>query len=127
LRRDYLPWARHGSIIVRALRLDRREWLQEDIPVSDPTGGSVDVPAGTRLAGDIDLDERFPTLASALKDTDVVVFWAFRLEASDWTATAAAGAVVLEQGENRVSEDETGRICTEHRISLIRKGSGRPD
>ncbi len=115
LRRDYLPWARYGSIFVKALRLDRGESLAADIPVSDPTARTVDVPVGTRLVGAVELDERFPRLAETLKETDVAVFWAFRLRAADWTATAAAGAFVLPQAGSQ-PVDAQRRSCTEHSI-----------
>ena len=87
----------------------------------------MDVPVGTRLAGDIDLDTRFPSLASVLRETDVVIFWAFRLEASDRIGSVAAGAVVLPREVHAASGSRTGRTCTEHRISFTRKGGEHPD
>jgi hypothetical protein len=126
LWRDYLPWARYDSAFIEAVRLDRSESIPASIPVSDPTAGTVDVPAGTRLVGDVSLDERFPKLADVLKETDVVVFWAFRLQAPGWSATAAAGATVFRRDGASGVQDAAKRGCTHQAITFTRDNSSGP-
>lgn len=126
LRRDYLPWARYDSIFVEAVRLDRGESIPASIPVSDATARTVDVPVGTRLVGDINLDERFPRLADVLKETDVAVFWAFRLQAPGWSATAAAGATVFRRERATGVQAAVQHGCMEQAITFTKETSSEP-
>ena len=96
---DWFPWYSNRSIVLKVVRPDRFDGVLPEIrPVSDPDGAGVRVEGGTQLRGELRLDERFRTLAKVLRETDVVVFWAFRLRTTGGRSSdLAAGAFVLKR------------------------------
>jgi len=90
------PWANAYSALVVAVKTDASGTvLERSTPVDDPLVGSLTIQPGETLSGQIDLDRRFPGLADALMEHDVVVFWSFQLDPVDGTPLARAGGWVL--------------------------------
>ena len=95
--RGSLPWqARRAAILVAVTSNAKREFLEEALVVDDSLPDTVEIPAGASLEGDIFLERRFPSLATALRKGSVIVFWSFEIRtAGETPLQRQAGGVVL--------------------------------
>jgi hypothetical protein len=77
ISRDSLPWGREDSMILVAVtpegyQLDRLPFID------DPTVQEVSLEPGTRVNGEINLANKFKGLDTAVKKSDVHLFWAYK-------------------------------------------------
>jgi len=122
LLRESLPWEHHASMLLQAARLDRAvPWLEPALPVSDPRGGTIDCTRATRLSGEISVSERFPDFEAVLRDTDIAVFWAFRVRARGHRSNALAGAFIQSR---RGGRKEPGEASCKDQILVFSQESG---
>ena len=76
--RASLPWEDRYSLLVIAATTDG-EILEPALPVEDGGYQTVKLSPGVVHSGRIDLDDRFPSLRSELKNRDVLIFWTYQL------------------------------------------------
>jgi len=57
-----------------------RSRLQEVQVVDDPSPGDLVLNPGDRVSGVVDLSQRFPDLAAAVRERDVIVFWSYEFK-----------------------------------------------
>ena len=82
--RAALPWATVQSMILSAVKLDALGTIVEQrFDIDDPGIERLSLTQGQVLDGIVDLDERFPHLASERRHRDIMVFWTYQLDASD--------------------------------------------
>ena len=116
LRKDLLPWMNRVGLVLQAVRPDRAIGaLPEAVPISDPATETVTLKAGDTIRGEIDLERRFPSLSKTRMETDVLIFWGFRLVSTDGRhSQLVAGASVLA----KVGTAPVELPCFENLVSL---------
>jgi len=91
-----LPWGNRNSIILIAVASDGRH-LERTVGIDDPSPEQVIIEPGKSLSGDIDLYKRFAGLQTALKKSDILLFWAYRSPADLRVAEWSGGWILLPQ------------------------------
>ena len=79
----FVPWKNFNSIVLVA-EIPLLNGLELPFnQIIDDLGPTITViKPGERIAGDIDLDERFPSLKRTRSKNEVVVFWTFQLKSN---------------------------------------------
>ncbi|MFA6162538.1 MAG: hypothetical protein WC685_03805 [Methylobacter sp.] len=91
-----LPWIGWHSLILVAVRADALGIpLAKDMRIDDPGPGTIIIPPGAVLKGNIPLFLRFPDFRKVRGEQDVIVFWSYRLEPIDAPAWERYGGYVL--------------------------------
>ena len=73
-----LPWKHVHSVTIRLVKKNGKR-IPEQPLIDDPIPGTFIIRKNAKLAGTIDLDRRFPTLAEALASDSVDLYWIFQL------------------------------------------------
>jgi len=83
-----LPWGNRYSMILVAVT-PQGEYLDRVFPIDDPSPERVTFQPNEAMSGEIDLRNFFGHLDTALKKTDVHLFWAYKapreLEIAGWS------------------------------------------
>jgi hypothetical protein len=80
--KGYLPWDRYAMTLILVCTDPASTPLKQQLVISDPMPGEPwRLKAGDTLKGGIDLTDRFPQLLEILKQSEVIVFWSYQLEA----------------------------------------------
>ena len=75
-RKYRLPWGNRYSTILVAVT-PRAEYLERNFPIDDPSPETVTIEPNECLSGEINLQRVFVGLDTALKKTDIQLFWAY--------------------------------------------------
>jgi hypothetical protein len=73
-----LPWKNRNSMVLVAVTTNGFA-LKEELMVDDPGAATRTIKPGEILSGRISLHRRFPALAKALADQDIILFWSCQL------------------------------------------------
>lgn len=95
LYRSDLPWGNRYSMVFAAMK-PNGEALELELPVDDPGPTKVSVQPKQPLTGEIDLRYVLRD-ASAVKKSDVLLFWAYRAPAELQIPRWLGGLVVIHQ------------------------------
>jgi hypothetical protein len=96
LYRDRLPWGLRYSMILVGVT-PKGDHLENELPIDDPTTFRISVePEGT-LTGEIDLTRRFRDLDSAVKKSDILLFWAYDAPAELHIGRWSGGWILIPQ------------------------------
>ena len=87
-----LPWGIRDSIIFSAVR-PNGEPIDLIFPTDDPGPGKVSIRPGERLVGEVDL--RYVIDVNVLKNSDVLLFWAYKSPAALHLPHWTGGLVVI--------------------------------
>ena len=75
-----LPWkVRYKIMLVAALADGSGRVAEPILYISDPGPGTITVQPGETLTGSVNLLTRFRNLEQIVRETDVVIFWSYRL------------------------------------------------
>jgi hypothetical protein len=72
-----LPWGNANSMILVAVT-DNKGYVDRNLLIDDPTTEQVSMKPNESMSGDVSLQEAFAGLDSALKKSDVHLFWAYQ-------------------------------------------------
>lgn len=75
--KSQLPWGSTHSMIFVAVRPNGSP-IDMELPIGDSTGGVISLAPGTSLTGDIDLHWYISDLNRVTKESDVLLFWAYK-------------------------------------------------
>ncbi len=89
-----LPWGNRYSMVFAAAK-PNAEALELIYPVDDPLNKQITVKAGQTLTGEIDLRDVIDV--SAVKKSDVLLFWAYKAPAALHLPLWVGGLVVIPQ------------------------------
>lgn len=97
--RASLPWESVHSLLLSAIKLDAFGTpIEQVFAIDDPGSEKVTLAPGQVLAGYISLDERFPDLAKAHQERDIIIFWTYQMITIDGMVTdRSSGSVLLER------------------------------
>jgi hypothetical protein len=104
----WLPWQHVHSMTILLVKKNGK-LIPEQPMIDDPIPGTFTIRRNEKLAGTIDLDRRFPTLAEALASDDVDLFWSFQLnDIKSGKSQRLGGWLLLPKAERprRLSEPE---------------------
>ncbi len=93
-----LPWKSPRNLLLVAVPLNasRRPLVGSDSLDPDLPSASLTLNPGDSLSGSVNVSARFPDLAAAIRETDVMIFWSHQLRASEAPAfPRLAGGVLL--------------------------------
>jgi len=95
--RASLPWATVQSLLLVAVKLDALGTVIEQVfPIDDPGVDRITLHPEQVLEGDIPLQVRFPGLAAAHREWDVMIYWTYQLKTVDGMAfERVSGSVFL--------------------------------
>lgn len=95
INRYDLPWGYRYSMVFAAVR-PNGEPIELLLPVADPGLKEISVKPGETLTGDVDLRYVIDD-SSALKKSDVLLFWAYQAPAALHLPDWSGGLVVIPQ------------------------------
>lgn len=93
LKRESLPWSPSRGAFLTIGELATNTPLRQILPVDQLWSSEVTLQSGEIISGSIELSQRFPDLARWNKRFELIVFWAFRIEAQD-------GAILRRHGSD---------------------------
>jgi hypothetical protein len=95
-----LPWksSRDLLLVATVLNSTRTRLAEFDPPAQAPAPALLTLNPGDALAGSVNLSGRFPVLAEALRESDVVIFWSHQVRSAERPSLARLnGGVVLSR------------------------------
>lgn len=95
-----LPWKspRDLLLVATVLNSTRTRLSESEPPAPAPPSTLLTLNPGDTLAGSVNLSTRFPALAEALRESDVVVFWSHQVRSTESPSLARLnGGVVLSR------------------------------
>ncbi len=93
-----LPWKSPSDLLLVAIPLNvaRSPLAAPESSGSPPPSATLTLSPGDSLSGSVNVSARFPGLAAAIRETDVMLFWSHQLRASDAPSLPRlAGGVLL--------------------------------
>jgi len=91
-----LPWGNRNTMILVAVKPDKN-YLTRNFPVDDPSPEQVTMEPNESLSGDVSLEKAFTGFDSALKKSDVHLFWAYQPPAELKIGRWAGGWILIPQ------------------------------
>jgi len=98
-----LPWKMRSSLMLfvaegGGMGGEPETMLPQFYPLESPGFGETRIEPGESLTGTVVLNRYFPSLKEVLKESDVVIFWSYRLKPIDSAPfKRVAGSVVIYQ------------------------------
>jgi hypothetical protein len=98
-----LPWNGQFSATWVAVSLSDDVVLARALPVDSHERGFIRIEPGQVLTGVVDLEDQFPDVVQRRRESDIAVFWTYRLDAGDaGTSNRQGGWLLLPKQSGRV-------------------------
>ena len=94
ITRDQLPWS-PGHRMVIAVVMPTGKCLDRELPVQDPIFDEIILKPNTPMTDDIDLEDLFPGLKSAMQKVDLHLFWAYEAPEQLQTPRWSGGWILI--------------------------------
>jgi hypothetical protein len=91
-----LPWGNTNTMILVAVASDRN-YIKRNIPIDDPSPERVSMEPNESLSGDVRLDNAFSGFDTALKRSDIHLFWAYEAPKELHIAPWSGGWILIPQ------------------------------
>jgi len=94
---SFLPWGSWYSMVLIGVKdkIDGVVLNKKGQPIDDPSADSVTIKPGIPITGKISLSNRFDGLVEALDESDVIIFWCYRLWVDEDIPDTRAGGWLL--------------------------------
>lgn len=96
LFKSQLPWGNRHSMTIVAVTPDGR-CIDHVVAIDDPSPEEVSLDPKASLSGDLNLEKVVPGLSSALKKSDIHLFWAYEAPEKLRVARWSGGWILIPQ------------------------------